>query len=324
MQGHSNPILTLQTHLQKDILSLNACILSCLKSDVPMVQTIAEHIIGAGGKRLRPLLTIACARFIKPDGDIDAAIALAAAVELIHTATLIHDDVIDESKMRRHAPTANALWDNKNAVLVGDFLFSKAFQLMVKGESLNIMDILAKASTRICEGEVLQLSFEGDFDTKLDDYRAIIELKTSALFEAACVVGAMAADGDKILCQKFHTFGHHLGIVFQILDDVLDYDTTAEKIGKCHGDDLREGKMTLPMILARDVDFDFTKTCFENPTDDHFKSLCGFIKNHNILNTARQYARDDMEKSIKAIADLNGPIPQYLTDIATAALHRTS
>lgn len=327
MQGHFNPILSLHEHLKDDIASLNATILSCLGSSVPMVETIASHIVNAGGKRIRPLLTIAFARLFKPSGSIDEAIALAAAVELIHTATLIHDDVIDESTLRRNNPTANAIWGNKISVLVGDFLFSKAFQLMVKGDSLKIMGILAHASTRICEGEVKQLTLENDLNASVVDYRSVIELKTSSLFEAACVVGAMAVHVEDTEVQKVRDYGHYLGVVFQLIDDVLDYDVKANQLGKNPGDDFRDGKVTLPLILAKDhaANQQYVETWFETRRDEDFQSVVDFMYQHDILDHCRQLAGKDGDEAKQSIQHLpESHIQQSLIALIDHALQRVA
>jgi octaprenyl-diphosphate synthase len=295
MQGKDTPISALKSLLQDELNQLNTMILSSVSSSVPLVSEVVNHVISAGGKRLRPLLTLAFARLFHPVGDIKPAIAIAAAVELIHTATLIHDDVIDESPKRRGVSTANDIWDNKTAVLVGDFLFSKAFHMMVQSGSLALMDLLAMTSTRICEGEVKQLTVEGDINASLDDYLDIIELKTASLFEAACLSGALLYTKDHVYLEHISRYGHHLGMIFQLIDDILDYDVDNCRMGKKLGNDFKEGKVTLPVLLAltKKEDVPMLKTWFDNPTDDNFVSITNYMKQHHILTRARHEAEKD-------------------------------
>jgi len=215
-----------------------------LDISVTLIPTLGRHLIYAGGKRLRPLLTIACYRLFKEDGD--GAIGLAAAVEFIHTATLLHDDVIDESKLRRGLPTANELWGNQASVLVGDFLFARSFQLMIDSNNSEVLRILADAAACISEGEVLQLSLCHNLDVKIEDSLRVIEAKTATLFAAACEVGALMAT-DKARATLLRLYGQNLGMAFQIVDDILDYCANEAELGKEIGNDFREGKITLPV-----------------------------------------------------------------------------
>lgn len=231
-----------------DLARVNAEILARMQSEVPLIPRIARHIIEGGGKRIRPMLTLAAANMCGYQGTDHAL--LAACVEFIHTATLLHDDVIDESGQRRGKPTANAVFGNQAAVLVGDFLFARAFQLMVTPGSLEILRILSNASAVICEGEVLQLTTVGNVDTSEETYLRVIEAKTAALFGAACRVGALLAGHDGEDADALEAYGHHLGIAFQLVDDALDYSPADAKLGKDVGDDFKEGKLTLPVILA--------------------------------------------------------------------------
>ncbi|MHA1567739.1 MAG: polyprenyl synthetase family protein [Alphaproteobacteria bacterium] len=231
-----------------DLNKVNQLILEHMDSEVVLIPQVAGHIIAAGGKRLRPLLTLASARMCGHRGD--RHIALAATVEFIHTATLLHDDVVDESDLRRGRDTANTVWGNKPSVLVGDFLFSRAFQLMVKCRSLEILDILSTASVIIAEGEVAQLVTANDTSTTTDDYLAVIRAKTAALFDAACRIGAVVAERPLSEADALSAFGLNLGIAFQLIDDYLDYSAQESQLGKSVGDDFREGKITLPIVLA--------------------------------------------------------------------------
>src|SRR5690606_10431493 len=227
---------------------VNALILEHMQSSVPLIPQVAEHIIAAGGKRLRPLLVLAGARLVGVDND--RPLALAACVEFIHTATLLHDDVVDESDLRRGNETANVLWGNQASVLVGDFLFSRSFQLMVEDGSLEVLAILSNASAVIAEGEVMQLMNVGHTNTTEDSYLQVISSKTAALFAAACEVGAVVANRPKAEAQALESYGRNLGIAFQLVDDALDYSAEQQALGKAIGDDFREGKVTLPILLA--------------------------------------------------------------------------
>jgi octaprenyl-diphosphate synthase len=231
-----------------DLKGVNDRIVQHMHSPVPLIPQLAGHIIAAGGKRLRPMLTLAAARLCGYRGD--RHIALAACVEFIHTATLLHDDVVDESDLRRGLATANAVWGNKASVLVGDFLFSRAFQLMVADGSLKVLEILSQASAIIAEGEVLQLATSNDTETSEQAYLDVIRSKTAALFAAACRIGAVLSNRPRVEEEALDSFGLNLGIAFQLIDDVLDYSARQIELGKTIGDDFREGKITLPLILA--------------------------------------------------------------------------
>lgn len=235
--------------LAAEMADVNALIAARMASEhAPRIPQVTAHLVGAGGKRLRPMLTLAAARLCGYSGDHH--IRLAATVEFIHTATLLHDDVVDESGQRRGRPTANLLWDNKSSILVGDYLFSRSFQLMVETGSLRVLDILANASATIAEGEVLQLSAASDLGTDEQIYLQIIRGKTAALFSAATQVGAVIAEAPEGQIAALFAYGDALGIAFQIADDLLDYQGSASVTGKNVGDDFRERKMTLPVIKA--------------------------------------------------------------------------
>ena len=237
------------TQLVRDDLDrVNELIVQHMQSPVALIPQLAGHIIAAGGKRLRPVLTLAAAKLCGHPG-VRAA-GLAACVEFIHTATLLHDDVVDESDLRRGEASANVLWGNKASVLVGDFLFSRAFQLMVVDGSLRILEILCGASAKIAEGEVLQLMTSNDTATTEQAYLEVIKGKTAILFSAACEVGAVLAERPKREQESLASFGLNLGIAFQLIDDALDYSAKQEALGKTVGDDFREGKITLPVFLA--------------------------------------------------------------------------
>jgi octaprenyl-diphosphate synthase len=241
-------LATIQALARDDMAAVDALIRHRLASDVVLINQVAEYIIGAGGKRLRPMLLLLAAGALGRRG-ADAH-QLAAVVEFIHTATLLHDDVVDESDLRRGRKTANAVWGNAASVLVGDFLYSRSFQLMVELDRMEVMRILADTTNQIAEGEVLQLLHVRNPDTDEAAYLRVIERKTAVLFAAATRLGALLAGADAATCDALHAYGLNLGYAFQIADDVLDYASDAETLGKNLGDDLAEGKATLPLIHA--------------------------------------------------------------------------
>jgi octaprenyl-diphosphate synthase len=232
-----------------DLEACNRTIVARMDSPVALIPQLAAHIVAAGGKRLRPLLTLAAARLCGYAGGL-RHVSLAACVEFIHTATLLHDDVVDESQLRRGLASANAVFGNKASVLVGDFLFARAFQLMVEDGSLTVLGILSKAAATIAEGEVLQLVTQNDLSTPEARYLEVIEGKTAALFAAACRVGAVVADRPAAEERALGEYGLNLGIAFQLVDDALDYAADQATLGKTVGDDFREGKITLPVLVA--------------------------------------------------------------------------
>jgi octaprenyl-diphosphate synthase len=235
--------------LKPDLDRVNQVIVERMQSPIALVPQLAGHIVSAGGKRLRPLLTLACARLCGyRDGE--RHIALAAVVEFIHTATLLHDDVVDASELRRGRDTANAVWGNKPAVLVGDFLFARAFQLMVEDGSLRVLEILSRAASVIAEGEVHQLMTANDTATTEAAYLEVIEAKTAALFAAASRVGAILADRSPAEEEALDRFGYNLGVAYQLVDDMLDFSAHQAELGKTVGDDFRDGKITLPIVIA--------------------------------------------------------------------------
>ncbi|WP_156679123.1 polyprenyl synthetase family protein [Sphingomonas profundi] len=231
-----------------DMNRVNEVILARMQSDVPLIPELAGHLIAGGGKRMRPMLTLACARLLDYGGTRHHR--LAAAVEFIHTATLLHDDVVDGSGLRRGKRTANIIWGNPASVLVGDFLFSRSFELMVEDGSLRVLRILSNASAVIAEGEVNQLTAQRRIDTGEARYLDIIGAKTAALFAAACRIAAVVAEREDAVEQALDAYGRNLGIAFQLVDDAIDYASDGATMGKDAGDDFRDGKVTLPVILA--------------------------------------------------------------------------
>ncbi len=244
----SDALTTLRGLVAQDMAEVNRLIVEYMQSPVSLIPELASYIVASGGKRLRPLLTLGAARMCGYEGQHHWS--LAAAVEFIHTATLLHDDVVDESGLRRGRDTANAVWGNQASVLVGDFLFSRAFQLMVDSGSVEVLRILSDASATIAAGEVLQLTTAGEPATEIADYMKVIEGKTAALFSAAAEVGAVIAGRPAEEAAALRTYGAQLGIAFQLIDDRLDYDADQAALGKAVGDDFREGKVTLPIIIA--------------------------------------------------------------------------
>jgi octaprenyl-diphosphate synthase len=234
--------------IRADLDRVNALIVARMYSPVLLIPELAGHIVAAGGKRLRPMLTLASARLCGYRGE--RHLALAAAVEFIHTATLLHDDVVDASALRRGRDTANAVWGNKPAVLVGDFLFSRAFELMVEDGALRILEILSRAAAVIAEGEVGQLVTANDTTTTEAAYLEIIEAKTAALFAAASRIGAVIAERPPAEERALECFGRNLGIAYQLIDDMLDFSARQSELGKSVGDDFRDGKLTLPILIA--------------------------------------------------------------------------
>lgn len=241
-------VAALRALLAEDLEAVNGQILARMDSPVDLIPDVAGHLINSGGKRIRPMLTLAAARLLDYQGDDH--IKLAAAVELIHGATLLHDDVVDASALRRGAETANTIWGNKESVLVGDFIFSRAFELMVAAKNLSVLQVLSRASGVIAEGEVLQLATQKNIDTTFEMYLAVVDAKTAALFAGAAQSGALIAGAAQDEESALKSYGRNLGIAYQLIDDALDYAGFEADLGKTVGDDFREGKMTLPVVYA--------------------------------------------------------------------------
>lgn len=316
--------------LADDMVAVNALIQARMASEhAPRIPEVTAHLVGAGGKRLRPMLTLAAARMCGYDGPYH--IHLAATVEFIHTATLLHDDVVDESAQRRGRPTANLLWDNKSSVLVGDYLFSRSFQLMTETGSLEVLRILSNASATIAEGEVLQMTAAQDLRTDESVYLQVVRGKTAALFSAATEVGGVIAGADKRHVQALFDYGDALGIAFQIVDDLLDYQGDTNATGKNVGDDFRERKLTLPVIKAvakadaAERAF-WVKTIEKGKQDDgDLEHALGLLHKHNTLEATRQDALAWAEKAKGAIATLpEHHIRTLLSDLADYVVARVS
>lgn len=292
----------------------------------PRIPQITEHLIGAGGKRLRPMLTLASARMCGYPGPYD--VHLAATVEFIHTATLLHDDVVDGSSRRRGRPSANLLWDNKSSVLVGDYLFARSFQLMVQAGSLRVLDILADAAATIAEGEVLQLTAASDLATDEETYMKIVRGKTAALFSAATRVGGVIAGVDAEREQALFAYGDALGIAFQMADDLLDWQSS-DQIGKSMGDDFRERKMTLPIIRAL-ADADAEERAFWQRTiakgeqaDGDLERAALLLDRHGALAGTRDTALAWAETARRSLRSLpEHPLRDILDDLADYVVAR--
>jgi len=285
---------------------VNAVILERMQSEIPLIPALAGHLISGGGKRMRPMLTVAGAELCGYQGERHHK--LAAAVEFIHTATLLHDDVVDGSDLRRGKATANIVFGNPATVLVGDFLFTRAFELMVEDGSLKVLKILSRASSVIAEGEVDQLTAQRHIETSEERYLSIIGAKTAALFAAATRVAAVVAERSDAEERALEEFGRNLGVAFQLVDDAIDYDSEASESGKGRGDDFREGKMTLPAILAyargNEEERKFWQEAiagFRNEDEDLAYAV-ELINRHDAVSATRERARHFAQRAIDAIA----------------------
>ncbi|WGH79566.1 polyprenyl synthetase family protein [Jannaschia ovalis] len=312
--------------LRDDMDAVNALIRTRMASEhAPRIPEVTAHLVEAGGKRVRPLLTVACARMCGYAGADH--VKLAATVEFIHTATLLHDDVVDESRQRRGRPTANLLWDNQSSVLVGDYLFARSFQLMVETGSLRVLDILSGAAATIAEGEVLQLTAARNLATTEDTYLRVVRGKTAALFEAAARVGGVVAGVDAAQEDALTRFGDALGVSFQIVDDWLDYGGAGDGIGKNLGDDFREGKLTLPVIraLARGdaTERAFWRDALEKGKSEDLDRARAILARHGTLEETRQEALAWRDRARAALAELPpNDLREMLGDLADYVVAR--
>lgn len=318
----------LADYLAADMEAVNVMIRDRMASEhAPRIPEVTAHLIEAGGKRLRPMLTLAAARLCGYNGPYH--IHLAATVEFIHTATLLHDDVVDESARRRGRPTANLLWDNKSSVLVGDYLFSRSFQLMVETGSLRVLDILANASATIAEGEVLQLTAAQDLATTEAIYLQVVRGKTAALFSAATEVGGVIAGADDAQTRALFDYGDALGIAFQIVDDLLDYGGSAASLGKNVGDDFRERKLTLPLIKAV-AQADAAERAFwvrvigkGQQADGDLEQAMAIMARHGAMAAARMDALAWARRAVAALDALpNHELRNMLEDLADYVVAR--
>jgi octaprenyl-diphosphate synthase len=324
------PFERLLALISDDLTQVNSLIRDRMSSEhAPRIPEISAHLIEAGGKRLRPILTLAASRLCDYAGADH--IKLAATVEFIHTATLLHDDVVDESKKRRGRATANILWDNKSSVLVGDYLFARAFQLMVETGSLEVLRILSDASAVIAEGEVLQLTTAHDLTTDLARYDQVIRGKTAALFAAATEVGGVIAGAGAEQVAALRTYGDGLGMAFQLADDLLDYGGSAAALGKNTGDDFREGKVTLPVILAYSRGDDSARDFWRRTIargkqeDGDLEQAMAYLSQTNALIDAQAAAHGHADRALTALSGFPaGPMRTALEDIAAFVVGRTT
>ncbi len=316
-----------QRHLNDDLAKVNVVINQAVQSEVALISQIGTYIISAGGKRLRPIITILAGKALGYDGE--KLYSLAAMVEFIHTSTLLHDDVVDESELRRGRKTANNLFGNAAAVLVGDFLYTRAFQLMVGSGSMKILEVMADATNIIAEGEVMQLMNIGNTDITEAEYVQVIQYKTAKLFEAAAQVGAILAGAAPDQEQALKDYGMYVGTAFQIIDDILDYSGHPDEIGKNVGDDLAEGKPTLPLIylmqqgseaVAADV-----RAALQNADRSYFEKIYGYVKNSDALAYAAAEAAKAVEKAVACLDTLpDNEVTRAMRSLAQESLARVS
>lgn len=321
-------VLSLRELVDGDLSRVNDTILQYMQSPVRMIPEVAGHLINAGGKRLRPLLTLSAAGIFGFNGENH--IRLAAAVELIHGATLLHDDVVDDSKLRRGIETANEIWGNKESVLVGDFIFSRSFELMVETGNLRVLQILSNASGVIAEGEVHQLSTQNNTSATYDQYLSVIKAKTAALFAAASQVGAVISDASEAQISALYDYGLNLGIAYQIVDDALDYAGTSATMGKSVGDDFREGKMTLPVVQAISLARNAEEQAFWERTmsrgeigEGDFETAVGFMSRDSIIARTFETAREFADKALKNLQIVPDTVyTRALAEIADQSVSR--
>jgi octaprenyl-diphosphate synthase len=324
-------ISSIASGLKNELAALDDRLRSTLDSEVSLIRSIAEYIVSAGGKRLRPVLVFLCHEALTNRASNDMAISLATTVELIHTATLLHDDVVDESDLRRGRPTANAEFGNAASVLVGDFLYSRAFQVMVATDNLRVLQIVSEATNRIAEGEVMQLMALGKLDLSEAEYMDVIEAKTAKLFEAAGALGAIAAGADAKHEHLMANFARRLGVAFQIADDVLDYRGDAEVLGKSLGDDLAEGKLTLPIILAlarsAPAERDWLRSIIQSNRatheHDHLPKVRALLESCGALDASMEAAASHARAAAAEIATLpDSRAKQWMLDLCDYAIRR--
>lgn len=310
-----------------DLTDVNEIIVARMQSPVALIPQLAGYLVASGGKRLRPVLTLAAANLCGYQGERHKP--LAACVEFIHTATLLHDDVVDESDLRRGQASANAVFGNKSSVLVGDFLFARAFQVMVEDGSLDVLRILSNASAVIAEGEVLQLTTSNDTETSEEAYLEVIKAKTAELFAAACRIGAVVAGRPTAEEEALRSFGLNLGIAFQLVDDVLDYSAVQAKLGKTIGDDFREGKITLPIVLAfrrgTDEERAFWRRTMEDMQQEEgdLDRAIQLMAKHNALRDSVERARHYVSVARDALGLFQAsPVKQALLDVLDFVVDR--
>lgn len=320
-----SPLETLSEILHDDMAATNKLIIERLQSDVPLIPKVASYLIAAGGKRIRPLLTLACGSIF--NADKSKLYGLAASVEFIHSASLLHDDVVDESDERRGQPAANLVFGNHASVLVGDFLFARSFELMVETDKIKILALLSEAARLITEGEVLQLVSKGRIDLSYETYLQIIAAKTSALFGAACAVGPALAGQSEETVKAFYDYGYALGMGFQLRDDVLDYTGNEDARGKVPGDDFREGKITGPVILAleKGIETDFWQRVMIDKQQGKrdFARALTILNENGLFEESQRRAGAYAVKAAEALKKIpTSPVKETLQDISRYAVAR--
>jgi octaprenyl-diphosphate synthase len=317
----------IQNLVQDDITKTDQVLIDHLNSDVALINQMSGYIIGAGGKRLRPLLLLLCARATNYQGEHHHLMAV--VIELIHTATLLHDDIVDESNTRRGKDTANEVWGNAASVLVGDFLYSRAFEMMVKPGSMRIMTLLSKATNEIAQGEVMQLLNCQNSELTEKEYYQVIERKTAVLFQAATQIGAILSDTDETQELALKDYGLHLGNAFQIIDDVLDYESDFETMGKEVGDDLAEGKTTLPMIYALENTSgdqrELLINAIENADNSNIKEIISILQSVKAFEYTRSKAQESANLAKQSLQTLqDSDYKEALTLLCDLSLQRKS
>ncbi|MDR2007574.1 MAG: polyprenyl synthetase family protein [Alphaproteobacteria bacterium] len=320
----------LKSMLEPELKGVNSIILEKMQNKVELIPQIASHIVASGGKRIRPILTLISAKLFGYGGQNH--ILLASCIEFIHTATLLHDDVVDENDSRRGVATSNNIWGNKASVLVGDFLFTKSFELMVQVESLPILEVLSNASSVIAQGEVMQLAYTNNLDITFENYEEIIFAKTASLFAAATKVGAMLSGESASNVENIYQYGVNLGIVFQIMDDILDYSSSEEALGKGIGTDFKEGKITLPILLVlQECTVDervFLNRVFGEvqQVDGDFEVVLSYIAKYNIIEKCVAVAKSYVERGVANLDNINvnGKYKDILKNLLLASVIRES
>ena len=310
------------------LLKVNKLILEKIASNIPLISEIAEYILTSGGKRIRPLLALSSAKMLKYEGS-NKDICLASAVELIHTATLLHDDVVDKSNKRRNKETANEVWGNESTILVGDFLFSRAFELMVETNSLEVLRTLSQASCKISEGEMNQLISQNNPSTSTNDYIKIIKGKTAELFSAACKAGALISTKNQNKINSLKKFGEELGISYQLVDDALDYLPDNKILGKSIGDDFKDGKISYPIIVSwengTDTERKFWKRAIKdlNQNSEDFEKALNLINKYNGIKKTYELAKVHSQNAIKSLSIFeNSEDKESLIEVAEFSLKR--
>ncbi|MCO4799534.1 MAG: octaprenyl diphosphate synthase [Colwelliaceae bacterium] len=318
----------IQALAQNDMTAVNDLIYSQLQSDVALINQLGVYIVNAGGKRMRPMLTVLSARALNYQGTNH--IDIAAIIEFIHTATLLHDDVVDESNMRRGRETANALFGNSASVLVGDFLYTRSFQMMTKLNNMEIMDILSDATNIVAEGEVLQLMNCNDPETTEESYMQVIYCKTAKLFEAATRLAAVVSNQDKFTIKAMQNYGKYLGTAFQLVDDIMDYTADAKEMGKNVGDDLAEGKPTLPLLYAMKHGNEEQKKMISDAIEhcngmDNLDAILLAMRETGSLRYTQKIAEQEADKAIQALSIIpDSEYKQALIELAHIAANRSA